>query len=575
MLEIHDLRVAYGNKNILNGIDLSIRQGETLAVIGESGVGKTTLGLCIAGLVQGKVSGQVLFQGMDLLKLSEQDLNKMRWNRFSLVLQNVENVLNPVMTIIKQVTEPIVEHGIRKKKYAVEKAVEVLSRAGVPSSRYEAYPHQLSGGERQRAMIAMALANDPEFIILDEPTASLDTLTRLEILKLLREVGRDRALLVITHDISAAAKLGDNIAVLYGGKLLEKGPAKEILTAPCHPYTRGLLRSYPNMTTVKDLQGIKGRLEIPQKGCCFYPRCTQAVDICREEHPPIARKGECYLACHRGGIVPLLQLKDINVNYGPVAAVKGANIKVYEGETMAMVGESGSGKSSLAYSIMGITKSFSGSIYLDGSKVKKRSKEFFRRVQMVFQNPAESISHRHNVLQAVREPLDIQNLGCDGERKEKVRRALDEVQLSSDDEFLSQYPYHLSGGEVQRVAVARALILKPAVIVADEPTSALDASVQAKVLKLLMELQQNRGLGILFITHDIALARKISDRITVMQAGEIVEEGPAERLITRPGHSYTRALLEAAPDMDFIEQEQNGVDLRESSLSSCSFLAKN
>jgi peptide/nickel transport system ATP-binding protein len=567
MLEIRDLKVSYGDHTILDGIDLSIKAGDKLAVIGESGVGKTTLALSIAGLTQGKMQGEIIFNGRNLLQASETELNALRWNRFSLVLQNVQNVLNPVVPVVQQVAEPMVEHRLMKKKRARVKAAGILMQMGLGTTRHDSYPHQLSGGERQRVMIAMALANDPELIILDEPTASLDALTRKEILRLLQEIGKRRALLVITHDISTAAKLCDTVAVLYGGKVVEKGPAPRVLGSPRHPYTRGLLRSYPNMNTVKDLQGIKGRAEKPSKGCCFHPRCTQAVELCREIHPDFSGEGEHILACHRGGIVPFLQIKDLTVRYGKIIAVDGVNIRVYEGETLALVGESGSGKSSLALTVMGLTKTTSGEIYLDGQRVKNREKSFYRRVQMIFQNPAESISHRHTVLQAVREPLDVQNQGCDGARKEKVRRALEEAQLPSDDNFLAQYPHHLSGGENQRVAIARALVLEPSLIVADEPTSALDASVQAKILKLLLDLQQKRGLGILFITHDIALARKVSDRMVVMLGGRVVEEGLTEILVARPRHPYTRALLKAAPDLDFARRDSEGESVEAKPLS--------
>ena len=552
MLEVKKLTFSYANQTVLDGINLFLGSGEALAVVGESGVGKTTLGMAIAGLTQGKAGGEVLFDGQNLLALPEKELKALRWNRFSLVFQNVENVLNPVISVEEQVIEPMIGHGLYAKKAARQRAGELLSRVGLDTSRHGAYPHQLSGGERQRAMIAMALANDPQFIILDEPTASLDALTRREIINLLRQIGGTRALLVITHDLSAAAKLCDRIAVLYGGKIIEAGPAKDVLTSPRHPYTRGLLRSYPNMTTVKDLQGIKGRAERPEKGCAFHPRCTQVVEICKEQHPELKDEGEHLLACHRGGIVPLLEARGMQVRFGRLKALKGVDLDVYEGETLALVGESGSGKSTLARAVMGMV-GMTGAISLDSKRVFKRDRGFYRRVQMIFQNPAESTSHRHTVLEAVKEPLDVQNLGCDGARREKVRRALEEAQLPSDDDFLARYPHHLSGGECQRVAIARALVLEPALLVADEPTSALDASVQAKVLKLLLDLQQKRGLGMLFISHDIALARKVSDRMAVMLAGRIVEEGPTERVVTHPRHSYTRALLQAAPDLNFGE----------------------
>jgi peptide/nickel transport system ATP-binding protein len=392
----------------------------------------------------------------------------------------------------------------------------------------------------------MALANDPAVLILDEPTASLDALTKGEIIALLKGLIKDKAALAITHDISTAARLTDRMAVLYGGRIVECGPTAELLANPRHPYTRGLLRSYPDMAATKDLQGIPGRMEQGVPGCPFHPRCTQKIDVCHREAPVPEITGSRLVACHRGGIVPLLEIKGVSVSFGPFRAVQEAEITLYEGETLALVGESGSGKTTLARTIMGLLPAGGGEILLEGERIVNRSKDFYSRVQMVFQKPGESVSHRMNVLQAVREPLDVQRIGNEEERLALVRRVLDEVELPSGDGFLKKYPHQLSGGEAQRVAIARALVIGPKLLIADEPTSALDASVQAKILKLLLNIQEKRGLAILLITHDIALARKVSDRMAVMLKGRIVEEGPAGRLIGRPQHCFTQSLVESA-----------------------------
>jgi peptide/nickel transport system ATP-binding protein len=355
--------------------------------------------------------------------------------------------------------------------------------------------------------------------------------------------------MVTTHDITAAAKLTNKMAVLYAGQLIEVGKTAEMVEMPRHPYTRGLLRSSPNMATTKDLQGIPGRMERGIVGCPFHPRCTQRIDQCFGEVPALVDVGNRLIACHRGGVVPLLELRGLEKSFNSFKAVDGVDLTLYEGETIALVGESGSGKTTLAKMIIGLLEPNAGVVRLEGDSLGKRGPDFYRRVQIIYQNPKDSISHRMNILEAVREPLDIHKMGDEMERVERCRRVLEEVELDCDDDFLKRYPHELSGGEAQRVAIARALVMNPKLLLADEPTSALDASVQAKILKLLLNLQERRGVSILFITHDIALARKVSDRMAVMYKGRIVEVGLSSELTSDPAHSYTRRLLGAAPDL--------------------------
>ncbi|HZK18903.1 MAG TPA: oligopeptide/dipeptide ABC transporter ATP-binding protein, partial [Clostridia bacterium] len=336
-------------------------------------------------------------------------------------------------------------------------------------------------------------------------------------------------------------------AVLYAGKIIEYGRAKKLIVTPKHPYTRGLLRSFPNMTTTKDLQGIRGKMARSLEGCVFHQRCTQAVDICYHTEPPLERSNGRFLACHRGGIIPVLKIENLCKSFGGNEVVKDVTLTVDEGETLGLVGESGSGKSTLAHSIMGIFKTDRGKVFIDEEEVKTRDKAFYKTIQIVFQNPTESINHRLSVLEAIMEPLEIQGIGNTDERKEKAVQALLDVELPVNDEFLHRYAHHLSGGETQRVAIARALVLEPRFIIADEPTSSLDASTQAKVLKLLMKLQEEKGLSLLLITHDIALARKVCDRIAVLHKGRIIEEGASHNLIAQPAHPYTKKLISAAP----------------------------
>jgi peptide/nickel transport system ATP-binding protein len=588
MLKIEALSVRFGTATVLDGVTLELAPGRALAIVGESGAGKTTLGLAVAGLVEGQVAGRILWENTDLLTLPPEQWRRRRWNEIAVVFQAGGNVLHPALTVETQVAEPMIAHGRQKPAVARERARQLLRDVGLSPEKHRAFPHTLSGGERQRAAIAMALANDPRLIILDEPTAGLDAVTRRDILALLRGLSGRCALLILTHDLAAAAALAERTAVLYGGQILEEGPSETVLRTPRHPYTRGLLRAYPNMTTTKDLQGIPGQVHRthaghggmhphthdlcmvsahPQdththphgeqapssasfSGCPFHPRCTQAVALCAAERPFWAVDGGGHrLACHRGGIITLLEVRGVSKRYGPTRALDGVSLRLYEGETLAVVGESGSGKTTLANVIMGLIPADAGEVYLDEKLVTRRDKSFYRRVQMVFQDPAASISHRHNVLQAVAEPLVLHLGGKPADHLETVRRVLEEVQLPADDRFLRRYPHHLSGGENQRVAIARALTLGPKLLVADEPTSALDASVQAKIIRLLLRLQEERGLGLLLITHDLALARKVSDRIAVLRNGRVVEVGPSDQITGNPVHPFTRELVSAAPQL--------------------------
>ncbi|GAW92503.1 ABC transporter ATP-binding protein [Calderihabitans maritimus] len=557
MLEIRNLRVRYSGVDVLRGINLQVETGEILGIIGESGAGKTTLALTLMGLCQGQVEGKILFHGKDLLSFTEDNWRKLRWNEIAMVFQDTGRALNPVMTVFEQIMEPMLEHKLYRLEEAEKRVYKLLADVGLPEQSACAYPHQLSGGEKQRVLLAMALANQPRVLILDEPTSALDAITKAETLKLLDQISKGLTVILVTHDFSVAAKLSDRIAVLYAGTLLELGPAEKILERPRHPYTRGLLRSFPNMSTTKDLQGIPGTKEDVLQGCPFSPRCTQKIDVCEKSLPKLEHLGDREIACHRGGIVPLLQIKKLAKNYGSVSALKGVTLNLDEGETLALVGESGSGKSTLAKCIMGLEAADFGEILFQGTKLLRRDKSFYQSVQMIFQNPQECISHRLNVLEAVMEPLNIQGIGRLQERVDMVKKTLREVELPATDAFLSKYAHHLSGGELQRVAIARALILNPKLLIADEPTSALDASVQAKIIKLLLNLQEQRGLAMIFITHDLALARKISDRVAVMLSGSIVEAGPTSEVFALPRHPYTKDLLQAAPDFSMEIRDFN------------------
>ena len=555
MLKLEALAVSYGQKKILNGIDLELQDGESLAVIGESGAGKTTLALTLMGLVDGNVKGKISFDRLDLLSLPEQAINELRGNRIAWAPQNANNALNPVHTILDQVAEPITAHRLKDRQEAAKQAALLLTEFGISENRFSAYPHELSGGEQQKVLLAIASANWPELLILDEPISSLDAPARAEVIELLKHINEGRSMVVMTHDISTAARLADKVAILYAGRIVELGLAEQVLSRPRHPYTRGLIRSYPDMTTGKDLQGIKGIMDRAVSGCAFHPRCTQAIEICRREVPPLKLIEGRFIACHRGGIISLLLTKNLSKRFGSLLAVDSVNMTIEGGETLALVGESGSGKTTLAKLIMGLIEPSEGEIYLEDGLISNRGKDFYQQVQMIFQNPGESLSHRLSVLELVREPLDVQGIGTIEERDGQVRQVLREVELPDTESFLNEYPHHLSGGEMQRVTIARALVLGPRLLIADEPVAFLDSSLQAKILKLLLNLQEQRGLSLLFITHDIAVARKISDRIAVMKSGRIVEQGPAQQILSSPSHPYSRKLSQAALNLSSRDRE--------------------
>jgi len=552
MLSIRGLRVTMARTEILRGIDLDIDKGNCLAIIGESGAGKSTLGLSIMGLLsKGAARGEVLLNGRDLFRITEDELRQLRGGEMAMVFQNIEDALDPVQRVGDQIIEAISIHQKRGVKSSSERNLQsqmfrLLLAVGLSEEKAVSYPHQLSGGEKQRISIAMALANDPDLLILDEPTASLDAMTKMDIIRLLQSALHCRMSLLITHDISLAQRLANRLAVLYAGRIVETGDTQEIIRNPAHPYTRGLIRSYPAMNRAKDLQGIPGMMSHGLEGCPFHDRCTQRIEICKTLVPLLQEVKGRLVACHRGGIVPLLEVRDLGVSFDSYSALSGVDLTLYEGETLAVVGESGSGKTTLSKAIMGLCQQSSGEVFLEGNKLGKRDVSFYSRVQMIFQNPKESVSHRMTVLDAVLEPLNVMRRGSPEERVARAREVIRQAELPISDRFLAKYPHQLSGGEVQRVAIARALALRPKLLIADEPTSALDPSVQAKILKLLLNLQERMGLGILLVTHDIAVARKASDRIAVLLKGRIVEEGSTDKILSNAVDPYTRGLIESA-----------------------------
>jgi peptide/nickel transport system ATP-binding protein len=601
LLSVQDLRVYFPsdgrNGPVVRAVDsvsFDLANGEGLGIVGETGSGKTSIARALLGLhASGTTLGSIRLAGRELVGLPEEEWRPIRWRHVALAVQSVGTAFDPVYRVGEQIAEPLREHMGLEPGEAGLRAEALARRVGLEPRHMRAYPHQLSGGEKQRAMLAMALSCDPELLILDEPTSGQDVLARDRLVALLRQIRRESgaSLLLISHDLAAVARLVERVAVLYAGKLIEVGPTADVLARPRHPYTWGLLNAYPNMTTARDLRGIRGLLPDPANppsGCRFHPRCTQAVERCRWEEPALqplpspagggaTETGGRLIACHLGGLQTLLRAdglhKVFSVNGGSrpaseeerVEAVREASLEVLEGEVVALVGETGSGKTTLGRLLVGLLEADGGRVIFEGQDLAavngRHRKALRRRIQLVAQDPFEAVSPRLTVSEIVREPLDVQRIGTLGEREKKVRQALGAVGLPMEPAFLARRAHELSGGQLQRVAIARALVLDPKLIVADEPVSMLDASEQAKLINLLKEIQNERGMGLLLISHDLALVRKVADRIVVMREGQIVEEGPASRVVAHPRHDYTRSLLQAAPAFTWTREHEGGEDI--------------
>lgn len=563
LLAVERLAVTYrgGQKEVpaLKDVSLSLGKGETLGMIGESGSGKTTFALALLGLINSphQVSGSVFFDGQDFLALPEEQKKKLRWRRLSLVFQNSQEVFNPVMKIGQQVGEPLQRHFGLTGEATVRQVVELFFQVGLDPLWTEAYPHQLSGGMRQRALIAMALSCRPELLIIDEPTTSLDAVSRKEILELLECLQRELgfSMLVISHDLSVISRLTDNLIVLYGGEVMESGVTREILEEPRHSYTRGLIHSSVEVFPYKDLWGIPGEPAGADHltACAFVNRCTQGEKKCLEIKPPLSEPFPGRLVrCHLGGIRSVLTAQNLNKEFQlsgkRIPAVKDVSLHVHHGETVALVGASGAGKSTLAQILAGFLSPDEGEVIFRGDRITGSGAS--RReggIQLVLQDPFAAISHRLTVGDAVAEPLNINKISFPEERQERVKEALSAVQLPTGEEFLGRFCYTLSGGQRQRLSMARALVMKPALLLADEITSMLDVSTQANLMRLLKGLQNSRGFAMLYITHDLHLARKVAERIIVLQHGRVVEEGAAFRIMEESCccHTHTREMLEA------------------------------
>ncbi|HVW30922.1 MAG TPA: ABC transporter ATP-binding protein [Acidimicrobiia bacterium] len=570
-LTVDRLRVTYPGPPPVRAVDdlsLAVAGGECLGILGESGSGKSTFGRSLLGLAgTATVAGAIHLGDVDLTALDEDGWRDIRWRRISMAMQSAAS-LNPVLRIGLQLAEPQQVHLDRRREEADARSAEVLDAVGLGDWALERYPRELSGGQRRLVLLALALVCDPEVLVLDEPTSGLDPATRnrvLEVLGRLRGEG-GRALLVMSHDADALELLADRVAVMYRGWLAEIGPAGPVLEGARHPYSRALLNARPTLASVKDLRGIRGDPPNPTEvapGCPFAGRCTQEIAGCRDGRPPLVpptgEAGERLVACIRGGVVPVLVGRDLSKSYAvrrglgrreQVAAVDRVSVEVTEGEVVGLVGASGAGKSTLSSMLVRLLEPDGGSVELEGLDLLAATgpelKAARRRMQLLFQDPFEALSARLTVGQAVREPLELQGLGDHEEQGHRVRATLRAARLPADDDFLARYTHELSGGQLQRVSLARALVLEPKVLVADEPVSMLDPSEQAKVLQLLKQLQVDRGMAMVLVSHDLASVLRIADRVLVMDRGRVVEEGTGSELLMNPRHPATRALLDAA-----------------------------
>jgi microcin C transport system ATP-binding protein len=529
LLQVKDLSVAFrqaGAQNIaVDRISFDIKKGETVAIVGESGSGKSVTALSVLKLLPypaaGHPSGTIHFKGKELLNAPERDMRAVRGNDITIIFQEPMTSLNPLHTIEKQIGEILeLHHGVRGDKCR-NRIVELLEQVGIPdpAGRLQSYPHQLSGGQRQRVMIAMALANEPDLLIADEPTTALDVTVQAQILKLLKELQTrlGMAMLFITHDLGIVRKIADRVCVMSNGKIVEQGDVERVFTAPEHPYTKALLAAEPKPD--------------PAPLCPDAPIVAETRDL------------KVWFPIRRGLM---------RSTVGHIKAVDGVSIAVREGETLGIVGESGSGKTTLGLAILRLISSNGPILYMGKSLERLKFKEmlpFRSHMQIVFQDPYGSLSPRMSVSDVIEEGLWVHHPKMSpAEHERRVVQALTDVGLDPETRF--RYPHEFSGGQRQRIAVARAIALEPKFVVLDEPTSALDMLIQSQIVDLLRDLQKRKNLTYLFISHDLRVVAALASRLIVMRNGKVVEEGPAAELFKNPKSDYTRALFAAAFNLE-------------------------
>jgi peptide/nickel transport system ATP-binding protein len=598
----------------VDDVDLDLAAGEFLAIVGESGCGKSTLLFGIGQLLSppaGITGGSVSFRGEEMVAMTDKQLRHIRWRELSVVMQSAMNALNPVMTVGAQMRDACRAHSSMSDEEIDETSARALRLVSIDPAHLQSYPHQLSGGMRQRAMIAMALLFTPQLVMMDEPTSALDVVAQRSLMRQIKEL-QERlgfAVMFVTHDVSLIRRYSDRLMVMYAGQLAELGRTEEVFSSPRHPYSRGLLEAFPSIRGPKvPLTGIAGSppdLAAPPPGCRFAPRCAFATEVCVQTAPALVRDGDVLVRCLLYGAgaapppsprldgppvpaplsppssappsvpapaeaasqqtaSPLLEVRSLSMHFkmggmgsrSRLHAVDDVTFRIGEREIVALVGESGSGKSTIVRLLALVYRPTAGEITFCGrpvSKLRRRRDRLAYRgnVPMVFQDPYSSINPAyrvgHGILRAMK--LHRRDLGRD-ERRAEARRVLKAVGLTPPDAVLGKYPYELSGGQRQRVGFAQALALRPKLILADEPVSMLDVSIRIGILNVMARLREDEGVSFLYVTHDLASARYVADRVLVMYAGHIVEQGPTEQVLSDPRHPYTKLLLSAAPDPD-------------------------
>lgn len=605
VIDIQRLVVSYSRRRqvlkVLDEVSLCIRRREVYGLAGESGCGKSTLAMAIVRYLPANAvigEGRIVFRGHDdLLTASKAQLRALRGRHIAMVYQDPRSALNPSITIGRQLAEVYRHHRTMSAKESASASRDMLQAVQLPDPGkfMRRYPHQLSGGQQQRVVLAMALATNPELLIMDEPTTGLDATVEAEVLDLVVQLRAEfnAAILFISHNLGVLARTCDKVGVMYAGQLVEEAPADELFASPKHPYTAALLRCVPQL----DAGGNKGSLymipgSLPalgsiSPGCPYASRCPIAGPKCWVNKPPIvdvdgARRVRCFFHERTATISPnpgvaqatgspteglqeisgspvLLDVRDVVKTYqsrqSTVKAVDHVSIQIHRGETLAIVGESGSGKSSLAKCIAGVCNVSSGSIYMGGVKLagtaSVRSREQRRELQLVFQNPDTSLNPRHTVRHILRRAITLLSPGLShAETSQRVYSLAAMARLES--RYLNMRPSDLSGGLKQRVAIARAFAGSPSIVICDEPTSALDVSVQAGILNLLANLQANENVSYIFISHDLGVVRHLADRVAVMYLGRIVEIGPVASIFSTPNHPYTKTLIAAAPRISSV-----------------------
>ncbi len=610
LLAVEDLHVQFdtsrGVVHAVDGISYTVNRGEVVAIVGESGCGKSVSSLAVMGLLAkpaGRVTkGRVLFEGRDLLKLAADDMRAIRGRDISMIFQEPMTSLNPVLSIGEQIMEPLFIHLKMTDAQAKARALELLQLVGITDGerRLEQYPHQLSGGMRQRVMIAIGLACNPKLIIADEPTTALDVTIQAQILELMKELSRrlNIALIIITHNLGVVARYADRVNVMYAAHIIEHGTADDVFLRPLHPYTIGLMRSVPRLdlprgVKLETIEGLPPDLRTPPPGCRFAPRCPYRLDACvktdvilRDLAPghgtacvradeivagtlvqPEPPAKSAATASTTESLDPILRVEALRKYFSvplsgtgvfsskiaTVKAVDDVSFTIAPGETLGLVGESGCGKTTVGRTVLKLEEPTEGTIRFTGVDITHRSpkqmRELRRGIQVIFQDPYSSLNPRMTVGQIIGEPLRVYRL-VKTKKDEEARVAALLKQVGLFDYMAERYPHQLSGGQRQRVGIARALALEPRFIVCDEPVSALDVSIQGQIINLLEDLQTRLNLSYLFIAHDLAVVRHISDRVAVMYLGRIAEVADRDELYANPKHPYTQALLDAAPIPD-------------------------